>query len=369
MGVEDLGRLAERVAGLEGPLVRLGDDGSLPELVVDPADRPVGVPAVQPEHDPEGEEVLRQVLLLARHVEPVERPLVERRDRDLEERVLLERAVGQRVRRVAGLVEVLLGERVAVDDERAARRQVADVGLEGRRVHRDEHVRLVARRVDVARAETDLEAGDTGQRSGRRADLGREVGQRADVVAVDGRGPGELGPGQLHPIARIAGEADRDAVELLELRVQRLRVDRHPPSALRMRWWGRGGRLRSSSGNASARYFRMSCGRTTPIRWSSSSSNGHVPVSTGLHQLDRVADRLLEVEVMRVRRHHRLDRLVRGRRRRRRSGRRCRARSGRRPGSRPGWPRRPNRPFRSAASRRCSRRDSCPAARSRVHVG
>ena len=136
-------------------------------------------------------------------------------------RELLERAVGQRVRRVAGLVQVLLGERVAVDDQRAAGRQVDDVGLERRRVHRDEDVGLVARRVDVVRAEADLEAGDAGQGARRSADLGREVGQRADVVAEDGGGAGELRAGQLHAVAGVAGEPDRDPIELLELGVVR----------------------------------------------------------------------------------------------------------------------------------------------------
>ena len=42
------------------------------------------------------------------------------------------------------------------------------------------------------------------------------VGQRADVVAEDGGGPGELGAGELHAVAGVAGEADGDAVELLD---------------------------------------------------------------------------------------------------------------------------------------------------------
>ncbi len=277
VGVEDLGRLAERVAGLDSPGVGLGDDRPLAELLVDPADRPVVVPAVQPEHDPEGEEVLRQVLLLRGHVEPVERALVERRDRDLEQGVLLERAVLERVRGVAGLRQVGGRERVAVDDQGAAGGQIHDVRPEGRRVHRDEDVRLVARGMDLVRAEADLEARHAGQRAGRGADLGRIVGQRADVVAVDGGGPGELGPGQLHAVAGVAGEADGDAIELLRLRLGLAgggHVVRQPPSARFMVWCGRGGRLRSSSGNDSARYFRMSCGRITPWRMSSSSSSG-----------------------------------------------------------------------------------------------
>ena len=191
--------------------------GRARELRVDPVDRRLHAPLVQPEHHAEREEVLREVLLLARHLEPVERALVQRRDRDLEDGVGLERAVGQRIARVGGLVQVLLGERIAVDDERTARRQIHDVRLQRRRVHRDEDVRLVARRVDLRRGEADLEPGHARQRAGRRTDLGGEIGQGADVVAEDGRRSGELCAGQLHAVARVAGEADGDPLELLDL--------------------------------------------------------------------------------------------------------------------------------------------------------
>ena len=87
----------------------------------------------------------------------------------------------------------------------------------------------VARRVDVGRAEADLEPADARQRARRRADLGREVGQGADVVAEDGGRPGELGPGELHAVAGIAGEADGDPLELLD-RELRLPGGRHAPS-------------------------------------------------------------------------------------------------------------------------------------------
>ena len=54
----------------------------------------------------------------------------------------------------------------------------------------------------------------------------------------------------------------------------------------------------------------MSCGRTTPIEVVLVVEERDVPIATGLHQLDRVANRLVEVEVVRLRRHHRLDRLA-----------------------------------------------------------
>ena len=74
--------------------------------------------------------------------------------------VAVERAVLDRVRLVARLLQVAVGERVGVDDQRAALRQVAEVRLQRRRVHRDEHVGPVARREDVVVGEVQLEAGD-----------------------------------------------------------------------------------------------------------------------------------------------------------------------------------------------------------------
>ena len=131
-------------------------------------------------------------------------------------RVLLERAVGERVGRVAGLGQVLRREGVLVDDQRAAGRQVPDVRLERGRVHGHQHVRLVARRVDLLGREADLEAADAGQGAGRGADLGGIVRQGADVVAEDGGGAGELRAGELHAVAGVAAEADGDALEFLD---------------------------------------------------------------------------------------------------------------------------------------------------------
>ena len=76
--------------------------------------------------------------------------------------VRLERPVLERVRRVAGLLEVPIAEGVAVDDERAALAEVGEVRLQRRRVHRHEHVGLVAGREDVVIGEVDLEAGHAG---------------------------------------------------------------------------------------------------------------------------------------------------------------------------------------------------------------
>jgi hypothetical protein len=68
--------------------------------------------------------------------------------------------------------------------------------------------------MDVARREADLEARDARKRAGGGANLRWIVRERRDIVAEEGGGGGELTAGELHPIARIAGESNRDSVEL-----------------------------------------------------------------------------------------------------------------------------------------------------------
>ncbi len=64
--------------------------------------------------------------------------------------------------------------------------------------------------------EVDLEAGDAGQRAGRGADLGGKVREGREVVARERGRLRELGAGELHAVARIARESDRDAIDLLD---------------------------------------------------------------------------------------------------------------------------------------------------------
>ena len=119
--------------------------------------------------------------------------------------------------RVADALARTKGELVGVRDDVGAKRKVGDVGLQRRRVHRDQHVRRIARRHDVVIGELQLERRNAGQRAGRCADFGREVRQRRQVVAERGRLGGEAVAGQLHAVAGVAGEPDDHPVELLNL--------------------------------------------------------------------------------------------------------------------------------------------------------
>ena len=127
-----------------------------------------------------------------------------------------ERTVLERIRVVAGLLEVPLVESVGVGDDRSALGEVADVDLERRRVHRNEDARLITGREDVVVGEVHLEAGHAGQRSRRRADLGREVRERGEVVAEHRGLAREAIAGELHPVAGVAGEPDHDPLEGLD---------------------------------------------------------------------------------------------------------------------------------------------------------
>ena len=69
----------------------------------------------------------------------------------------------------------------------------------------------VARREDVVVGEVQLEARHARQGARGRADLGREVRQRRQVVAERRRLRGEPVAGELHAVAGVTGEPDDHA--------------------------------------------------------------------------------------------------------------------------------------------------------------
>ena len=202
--------VAEVPARLHHLDVRLGDLGPALELDPEPVDRRFERAAEQPVDHAQGEEVLAPVLRA-----DVERTVLQgaprhRRQADPVQPEGVQAVVLERIRLVARPLQVARGELVGVDDDHAVIPQVAHVGLERRRVHGDQDVRGVARRMNVVICDSDLETGNARQRAGRRPDLGREVGQRGQIVADQRRRVRELGAGELHAVARITGEADDD---------------------------------------------------------------------------------------------------------------------------------------------------------------
>ena len=174
----------------------------------------LGRPVVHPGQQAEREHVLRPLGLLLAEAGVLERVGRHAGQRHADQLPALQRAVLERVGRVADLRQVPRGELVGVGDEQTAAGQVGDVGLERGRVHHDQDVGGVARRHDVVVGEVQLEGADARQRARRRPDLGGEVGQRRQVVAEARRLAGEPVAGQLHAVAGVAGQPDDDAVEL-----------------------------------------------------------------------------------------------------------------------------------------------------------
>jgi hypothetical protein len=211
---EDLGRLAEVVAGLQGPPVRLGHVQALGEPLLDPVEGRLDGPRVDPRDQPEGEEVLAAVLLPGTQRKAGQAVHGQPGDVDLVQPVPLgQRRIVDGVGRVSGAVQVLLLEGAGVEDEQPALLEVAEVHLQRRRVHGHQAVELVSGGVDPAAAELQLKARDAEERPGRGADLGGEAGKGREVVARPGRLGGELLTGELHAVAGVAREPDHGAIE------------------------------------------------------------------------------------------------------------------------------------------------------------
>ena len=170
--------------------------------------RPVAVE--HPEREPQRPHVLAAQRFLVAEAEGLHRVEGELRDVEPDHLPSGERVVVERIALIARLGEVAGAELAFVGDDQAAGLQIVDIGLQRRRVHRDQHVGRVARGLDRGRAEIDLEGGDAERRPLRRADLGREIGEGGEIVAGECGRQGELAAGQLHAVAAIAGEADDD---------------------------------------------------------------------------------------------------------------------------------------------------------------
>jgi hypothetical protein len=211
--VEQLGRLAEGVAGLEGGGVGLGHVGPGHEAAGDPLQRGLDRAGVHPRYEAQREEVLGPLGVAGLDPERRDRALGQRGHGDLVDGERVEAAVVARVVRVAGLVQVALVEGVGVEDDRGTRGHAADLAAERRGVHGHQHVGGVPRRGDVVVRDVDLEGGDARERARGSADLRGEVGQRRQVVAVERARGREAVPGELHAVTGVTREADDHAVD------------------------------------------------------------------------------------------------------------------------------------------------------------
>ena len=206
------GRFAERVAGVHGRDVRLGELGPLSELAAQPLDRRLPVAAVHPQHQAQRPHVAAAVRLPARQAERFDRFRREPRDVERQDLVGSEGAVCERVGGKSRLGEVALGEGARIHEDRPAHAEILQLHFERGGVHGHEHVHRVAGGHDVARSELDLERRYAVRRPGGGADLGGEIGKGREVVAGEGRFHREARPGHLHAVARVACEANDDGL-------------------------------------------------------------------------------------------------------------------------------------------------------------
>ena len=216
LALEELADVPGVVPGLERRLVGSDEVILALELLFQPLERRLEGAAVHPVHQAQGVEVLAALLVLVGERRVGERLGDAGVDADLDDAEAVQGPVLKGVRVALRLLQVRRLEGVGVDDDDPALLQRVDVDHQRRRVHGNEHVGLVARRVDVRGAELQLEARDPRPRPDWRADLGGEVGEGREVVPEQRAGARELVPRHLHSVAGVAGEAEDNAVELLE---------------------------------------------------------------------------------------------------------------------------------------------------------
>lgn len=133
--------------------------------------------------------------------------------------VIAQAAIFERVTVVVGLFEVAAGKVVGVDNNFAAGLQVREIGFEGGRIHRHQHLGRVAGGQDVGAGKINLEAAHSGQGAGWGANFSRKVRHGADIIAKNSSRVAELSPGQLHSVARVAGKTDNDRINIFKYNI------------------------------------------------------------------------------------------------------------------------------------------------------
>ena len=202
------GGFAVTVAGLHGELIGLHELRLVLEFVFEPAERGLHGAVVEPVAHAEGEEILAAVHALGVETQIFQGSARQLGKLDGEQAVTVEGVIFQRVLRDLSFAQIGFLEAIEIDDQNAIGLEVRQVHFQGGGIHGDERIHGIAGGVNVTRREVHLEAADAGQRAGRGANLGGEVGQRGEIVAVEGHGVRELAAGDLHAVAGVTAEAD-----------------------------------------------------------------------------------------------------------------------------------------------------------------
>ena len=177
-----LGRLAISVAGVQRCNIGLRELRRLGEFGLQPVDDRLAIAVEHPERQAQRPHVLAAERLLVARPKGFTASSVSCEMLKWTTCHLAKAAILQRVLVVSRLGEVARRKLAFVGDDQPAIAQRLGIGLERRGVHRDQHVGLVAGRIDRAGSEIDLESGHPEGRALRRADFGREIGEGRKVV-------------------------------------------------------------------------------------------------------------------------------------------------------------------------------------------
>ncbi len=109
-------------------------------------------------------------------------------------------------------MQISLREGVAVADDDTIPLEVAEIGLEGRRVHGHEHIGLVAGGVDTL-ADAHLVTRHAAERTLRSADFRRIIREGGNLISLLCGNVRENVACKLHAVAGVAGEADHHLVD------------------------------------------------------------------------------------------------------------------------------------------------------------
>ena len=206
----NLGSFAISMTCVESRDIGIGEHLVLGKFRVQPIDNRLPVAVEHPQRQPERPHIFAPQRILVAHTERLHCFKRQRADVECQHLPFGEAAILNRVGRIFGFIKITLRKLAGIGNNQTALTQRADVGFERRRVHRHQHIRLIACGINRRRTEVDLERRHTEQGAKWRTDFCREIGERRKVVARKCRRQSKLTTGQLHPVATIACKTDNN---------------------------------------------------------------------------------------------------------------------------------------------------------------